>query len=201
MITTLFLDVGGVILTNGWDHNQRHLAAEAFSLDQVEMEKRHGALVDPYERDTLSLDDYLRYVVFYEKRDFSKADFIEFMYQQSRPYQEMIDWLIAIKKQYKLKLIALSNEARDVMNYRIKTYEMREWIDFFIVSCFVGMRKPDPQIYQLALDISQTDPSKIFYLDDRPLFVEIAKNFGIKGITHTNLENTKSVLLPLLNTK
>ena len=63
-ITTLLLDIGGVLLTNGWGRNSRKLAAETFSLDHDDMEERHHLTFDTYEEGKLSLDEYLNRVVF-----------------------------------------------------------------------------------------------------------------------------------------
>ena len=85
-ITTLFLDIGGVLLTNGWDRNIRIRAAEKFGLDQDEMNERHHLTFDTYEEGKLSLDEYLHRVVFYQDRSFSPEEFKAFMYAQSQPF-------------------------------------------------------------------------------------------------------------------
>ncbi|MGZ3535999.1 MAG: HAD family phosphatase, partial [Thermodesulfobacteriota bacterium] len=84
--TALFLDVGGVLLTNGWDRSMRKLAAEAFGLDGNEVDDRHHLTFDTYELGKLTLDEYLGRMVFYKERRFSKEEFKEFMFAQSRPF-------------------------------------------------------------------------------------------------------------------
>lgn len=189
-ITTLFLDVGGVLLTNGWDHNSRKLAAKLYNLDFDEMEGRHQLIVDTYELGKLNMKEYLDYVVFYQKRSFTRSQFQKFMFAQSKPYPEMIELIQQLKVQYKLKTAIVSNEARELNSYRIQRFKLGNFVDFFISSCLVHLRKPDAEIYSLALDIAQVPASQVVYIDDRPLFVSIATNLGMKGICHTDYKST-----------
>ena len=87
-ITTLFLDIGGVLLTNGWDHNIRRRAADKFGLNYEEMNERHHLTFDTYEQGKLSLNDYLDRIVFYQDRSFSREEFTAFMYAQSLPFRK-----------------------------------------------------------------------------------------------------------------
>jgi putative hydrolase of the HAD superfamily len=193
-IATLFLDIGGVLLTNGWDHNIRTRAAENFSLDYEEMNERHHLTFDTYEEGKLSLDEYLNRVVFYEKRSFSREEFKAFMYAQSQPFPEMIELVGGLKSQYGLEVAAVSNEGRELTMYRVQQYNLGAVIDFFISSCFVHYRKPDEDIYRIALDIAQVRPERVVYIDDRAMFVEVAESMGINGIIHTAYETTRKAL-------
>lgn len=193
-ITTLFLDIGGVLLTNGWDHQMRQEAAEIFNLDNEEMSERHHLTFDTYEEGKLSLDEYLKRVVFYRKRPFSPEEFKAFMFAQSQAYSEMIELVRGLKARYQLRVAAISNEGRELTVYRIQKFELKTFMDFFISSCFVHYRKPDEDIYRIALDIAQVLPEKVVYIDDRAMFVEVAQSLGIRGIHHTNYEATKTDL-------
>jgi putative hydrolase of the HAD superfamily len=193
-ITTLFLDIGGVLLTNGWDHNIRTRAAEKFNLDYEEMNERHHLTFDTYEEGKLSLDKYLNRVVFYQKRSFSREEFKAFMYAQSQPFPEMIELMRRLKTQYGLEVAAVSNEGRELTMYRVQQYNLGAVIDFFISSCFVHYRKPDEDIYRIALDIAQVRPERVVYIDDRAMFVEVAQSLGIGGIIHTAYETTRTAL-------
>lgn len=193
-ITTLFLDIGGVLLTNGWDRQSRQLAAQAFHLDYDDLEERHHLTYDTYEEGKISLDDYLQRVVFCQPRPFSVDEFKDFMFNRSQPLPEMINLIRSLKAHYHLKTIAVSNEGREVNAYRIHTFGLDVLIDTFVSSCFVHYRKPDPDIYRIALDISQSRPKQVAYIDDRPLFVEIANSLGIHGILHLDLATTRSKL-------
>jgi len=196
-ITTLFLDIGGVLLTNGWDRASRHLAADKFRLDFAEMDERHHLTFDTYEEGKLSLDEYLRRVVFYEKRPFTRQTFKQFMFDQSRPFPDMIELMTKLKVQHGLKLVAVSNEGRELTEYRIKQFNLDRIIEIFIVSSFVHIRKPDADIYRLALDVAQAQPQQAVYIDDRAMLIEVARGQGIHGIHHTSRPTTQLALLEL----
>src|ERR1043165_989424 len=193
-ITTLFLDIGGVLLTNGWDHNSRKRAAETFGLDYDEMSERHHLTFDTYEEGKLSLDEYLKRVVFYQDRSFSREEFKKFMYAQSKPYPDMIKLIQGLKSQYGLQVAAVSNEGRELTIYRVQQFELGTFVDFFISSCFVHYRKPDEDIFRMALDVSQARADQVVYIDDRGLFVEVAREVGLTGIIHTDYEATRKSL-------
>ncbi len=193
-ITTLFLDIGGVLLTNGWDRKARRLAAETFALDCDEMDERHHLTFDTYEEGKLSLEEYLTRVVFYEERPFSREEFRAFMFSQSRPFPEMIELVRHVKARHRLKVAVVSNEGRELNEHRIREFQLGTFIDFFISSSFVHYRKPDADIYRIALDIAQVEPAQVVYLEDRPMFVEVARGLGINGIVHTGCEATRREL-------
>ena len=194
VISALFLDIGGVLLTNGWDHTARRQAAQAFHLDYDELEERHHLSFDTYEEGKYSLDEYLQQVVFNLPRSFTLKDFKSFMLSRSRPFPNMLDLVQSIKSKYGIKTVAVSNEGREINAYRIQTYHLDQLIDTFVSSCYVHYRKPDPDIYHIALDISQSTPDGVIYIDDRPLFVEVAKSLGIQGIIHQDYEITRKEL-------
>ncbi len=188
-ITAFFLDIGGVLLENGWDLAKRRRAAETFALDPDEMNERHHLTFDTYEEGKLSLDEYLDRIVFYEKRSFTRDDFKAFMFRTSA-YPNMLDFARRLKSRYGLKTAVVSNEGRELAVRRIIDFNFPAFVDFFIVSSFVHLRKPDEDIYRLALDIAQVPPEKVVYLDDRAMFVEVARKLGIRGIHHTGYEST-----------
>jgi len=196
-MTALFLDVGGVLLTNGWDRGMRQRAAETFSLDLHEMEERHRLTFDTYEAGKSSLDDYLTQVVFYQERAFSRDAFKAFMLAQSQPYPEMIALIRSLKARHRLKVTAVNNEGRELNVYRVQTFRLGEFVDTFVSSCFVHVRKPDADIFRLALDLAQVLPPQVLYLDDRALFVDVARSLGIRGIHHTGYAPTQAALARL----
>jgi putative hydrolase of the HAD superfamily len=193
-IDTLFLDVGGVLLTNGWDRKARSRAAREFGLDNEEFQERHHMVFDSYEKAKFSLDDYLSLVVFHRDRPFTKEDFTEFMLERSRALPGMINLVRSLKAQYGLKTVVVSNEGRELADYRIKKFKLTEFIDSFIFSCFVQFRKPETAIFRIALDVSQADPRHVVYLDDREMFVEVAQDLGIAGIHHLGYQSTRAAL-------
>ena len=189
-ITCLFLDIGGVLLTDGWDHHARKRAASKFRLDLHEMGNRHQLNFATYEEGKLTLEEYLNRVVFYEKRPFTRAQFRRFIFAQSKPYPEMIELIAQLKVWHGLKIAVVSNEARELNAYRIRKFKLNKFVDFFISSCFVHLRKPDADMFRLALDIAQTPAQQIVYIENTPMFARIAEGLGIRSILHTDYKST-----------
>ena len=193
-ISTLFLDVGGVLLTNGWDHHARRRVAKNFKLDWAEMEERHNLNFATFEEGKLTLEEYLGRVVFYQKRPFTRAQFRRLMFAQSKPYSAMIELVAQLKVQYGLKITLVNNESREVNAYRIRKFKLDRFVDSFVSSCFVHIRKPDADIFRLALDIAQTPARQVVYIEDTPMFVQIAEGLGIRSILHTDYKSTRAKL-------
>lgn len=193
-ITALFLDIGGVLLTNGWDRHGRELAAKTFDLDLDEMEERHHLTFDTYEVGKLSLEQYLNRVVFYQKRSFTPDQFRKFMFDQSKPFPQMIELVRRLKERYGLKIAVVSNEGRELAVYRIQRFKLDALVDFFIASSFVHFRKPDADIFRIALDIAQVPAGQVAYIEDRPMFVQVAESLGIRGVHHTEYSLTVAKL-------
>jgi len=194
LITALFLDIGGVLLTDGWQHKSRRKAAVKFGLDVNEMEERHHITFDTYEEGKLTLDEYLTRVVFYQKRPFTRAMFRNFIFEQSEPYSNMIELAVRLKAGYGLKIAVVSNEARELNEYRIRKFKLDRFVDCFISSCYVHIRKPDEDIFRLALDIVQTPACEVLYIENTPMFVKIAEGLGIRSILHTDYKSTLTKL-------
>jgi len=193
-ITTLFLDIGGVLLSNGWDHIFRRRAAAHFKLDWAEMEERHALTFEAHEEGKLTFEEYLSLVVFYEKRPFTRVQFRRFMCAQSKPCPEMIELVAQLKIRHGLKIAVVSNEAREVNAYRIRKFRLDRFVDSFISSCFVHVRKPDADIFRLALDIAQAPARHVLYIENTPMFVEVAEGMGIRSILHTDYNSTRAKL-------
>jgi putative hydrolase of the HAD superfamily len=189
-ISTLFLDVGGVLLTNGWDHHARRRVAKNFKLDWAEMEERHNLNFATFEEGKLTLEEYLGRVVFYQKRPFTRAQFRRLMFAQSKPYSAMIELVAQLKVQYGLKITLVNNESREVNAYRIRKFKLDRFVDSFVSSCFVHIRKPDADIFRLALDIAQAPARQVLYIENTPMFVQIAEGLGIRSILHTDYKST-----------
>ena len=196
-ITTLFLDVGGVLLTNGWDHHARRRAAKHFKLVWSEMEERHALNFETHEEGRLAFKDYLDRVVFYQKRPFTRAQFRSFMCEQSKPCTKMLKLVVRLKARHGLKITVVSNEARELNAYRIQKFKLDGFVDTFISSCFVQLRKPDVAIFHLALDISLAPAQEIVYIENTPMFVQIAEGLGIRSILHTDYQSTCARLAAL----
>ena len=193
-VSTLFLDIGGVMLSNGWGHVSRKLASETFHLNYDDMQSRHKLTMVTYELGKLTLDEYLKRVVFYVKRDFTPDQFRDFMFSQTTPNIDMIGFIKQLKEKYKLKIAVINNEGRELNDYRIKKFQLNNFADFFISSCFVHLRKPDADIFRLALDIAQVGAEQALYIEDLQMFVDVASDLGIRSIRHKNYLSTSEAL-------
>lgn len=193
-IRILFFDVGGILLTNGWGHESRKVAAEKFGLDYEEVNALHNFIFNVYEIGKITLDEYLDTVIFNHPRDFLREDFKEFIYSQSQELPDMLAWLKEWKRDCGFRVISVNNEGKELNDYRVEKFKLHECFDAFISSCEVKMRKPDPGIFQLAMGIAQAVPSQCVYFDDRIMFVQVAQRLGIKAFQHTSFESTKKIL-------
>lgn len=196
-ITTLFLDIGGVLLTNGWDTALRKRTAEHFDIDPDVITSRHHLTYDVYEGGKMSLHDYLRSIIFFEPRPFTEKEVIRFVLEQAKPLEETITLIQKLKAVYNLRIAVVSNEGRDIATDRIERFGLKGFVDFFIVSAFVHFRKPDLDIFRLALDVAQVKPAEVAYVEDRMLHVEAATSLGIHGILHEDAETTRHRLAEL----
>ncbi len=198
----LFLDIGGVLLTNGWGHESRQAAAKKFGFDYAEMDVLHDFIFNVYEIGKISLNDYLNTAVFNHPRDFTKEDFTAFIFSQSVELPGMLQWLKEWKKNnHEVRIIAINNEGKELNDYRIKKFELHKCFDAFVSSCEVGMRKPDPGIFKLAMGIAQAAPEQCYYFDDRIMIVEAAGNTGITSFHHESFEATKEIIENLYRKK
>ena len=196
-ITTLFLDIGGVLLTNGWDTALRKQTAEHFNVDYTELDHRHRVTYDTYEEGKMSLETYLRQIIFFEPRSFTTADVQSYILEQAEPYQDTIDLVQRLKAVYGLKIAVVSNEGREIAEDRIARFQLKDFVDFFIVSAFVHFRKPDLDIYRLALDVAHVQPQQVAYIEDRPLLCEVAAELGIHSVLNRSAAETREILARL----
>jgi putative hydrolase of the HAD superfamily len=187
---TLFFDVGGVLLTNAWDTGARKRAAEAFGLDYGELQTRHEMLKTALETGRMTLDAYIHKTVFHRSRPFSPEDFQSFMYSQSQPLGggETLDWVRALAATGKYRLLTLNNESRELHEYRVRTFRLRETFTAFFTSCYLGQVKPDEAIYLNALGIAGCSRPRAIFIDDRPLNVEPAVALGLQSILFEGLD-------------
>lgn len=196
----LFSDIGGVLLSNGWGHISREAAAKKYCLGYVEMDELHHFIFNVYEIGKVTLDEYLDTVIFHQPRNFSREEFKDFIFQQSTQLPDMLPWLVEWKNAHpQIKIISINNEARELNNYRIRKFNLHDFFDAFVSSCEVGMRKPDPGIFRLALGIAQAEPHECLYFDDRPMLVAAAKKEGIHAYHHKSFEETKKIINSLIS--
>jgi putative hydrolase of the HAD superfamily len=193
-IRALFWDVGGVLLSNAWDHNERKTALEHFGLDEKEFHARHEMVVSSFERGKMSLDEYLERTVFYRDRPFSRDDFRNYVLSLSKPNNEALAFARLLAASGRYFMGTINNESRELNIYRIETFGLRDIFQLFVSSCFVGLRKPESGIYRLAIDITQKDPQQCCFIDDRALNLECAAALGMRTIQMQNVEQLRGEL-------
>jgi putative hydrolase of the HAD superfamily len=193
-ITTIFFDIGGVCLTNGWDETARQKSAKNFSLDYKEMERRHEPLSRLFEVGKLSLDEYLDEVVFHKERKFSKKEFVKFMFSLSHPFDSTTKILNELASKKKYDLATINNESRELNDFRINEFGLKKYFRCFFSSCYLGFRKPEEEIFDKALHIFHKDSGECLYIDDREENYKAAINSDINSILLDKPENLSSVL-------
>lgn len=185
-ISTILWDVGGVLLTNGWDRRQRNAVLTQFELDEDDFERRHAEVDAAWERDEIGVTEYLRHTVFYQARGFTEAEFFQSMCEQS---MVLADSAIGILRQLAASedyvLATVNNESRAMNEYRLGNFHLLDDFDAFFSSCYLRLRKPDPKIYQVAMDVLQRQPDEVAFIDDRAENVAAAASLGIHGIPYT----------------
>lgn len=196
-ITALFFDVGGVVLSNGWDRDSREAASRRFDIDESDFEKRHEEAAEAFESGRMSLDDYLSTTVFYRPRPFSREDFIAFIHARSTQNTGTIEFLGLLGRKVHLLLATLNNESLELNLYRIRTFGLTRYFDVFLSSCYLGVRKPNPEIYRLALGITQRRPEQTVFIDDRPENLVPARGVGMRAIHFQNPSQLASELKEL----
>jgi putative hydrolase of the HAD superfamily len=196
-INAIFWDVGGVLLTNAWDHTQRMAALEHFRLDEEEFHSRHEMVVSSFERGKISLDEYLDRTIFYRNRPFSRDEFREYMFSLSQPMPEVLAFARALALSGRYFMATINNESRELNLHRIEKFGLREIFRLFVSSCFVGLRKPESGIYRLAIETTQMNPEECCFIDDRALNLECAAKLGMRTIQMQNLEQLREELARL----
>lgn len=193
----LFSDIGGVLLRNGWGHESRMAAAVKFKIDYNELDILHDFIFNVWEMGKISIDDYLDTVIFNKKRNFSKMDFKDFMFRQSEQLPDMLPWMIKWKHKHEnIKVISINNEPRELNEYRVNKFKLHNLFDAFVSSCEVGMRKPDPGIFLLALGIAQANPKSVFILTTGICWLKLPKKWVFMLIIIKTLKARGRLLKP-----
>ncbi|MGA9294325.1 MAG: HAD family phosphatase [Ignavibacteriaceae bacterium] len=203
-ITTLLFDIGGVILTNGWDEVNRIEAAEYFKFDFDETERRHNEIFPEFEKGNISLNKYVEKVIFYKNRNFSREDFIKFIKSRTKPYESSIQILEKLSENGNYLMAAINNESYELNLFRINNFKLYKYFTSFFSSGFLNTRKPEPLIYKIALDVLHKTPDECLFIDDRIENIEEAAKQGIQTIHLTDVKSLHNLLLEkgiLLNNK
>jgi putative hydrolase of the HAD superfamily len=196
-IRHVFFDIGGVLATNGWDREQRRVAIDRFGLNEEEFQNRHEEMVGPLEQGQIGLEEYLDIAVFHEPREFTREEFREFIFAQSRPYEGSIAIARAVAEGCRYWVMTMNNESEELNRHRICSFGLDEFFDAFLSSCWLGLRKPAQQFYHRALGISEARPRESVFIDDRPQNLAPARALGIHTIHYQNPTQLASELRSL----
>ena len=196
-ITAIFWDVGGVLLSNAWDHEERKQTLQHFHLDEVEFQSRHEMLVSSFERGKITLEQYLERTIFYRPRSFTLEAFRQYMLSLSQPRADALQLARDLSRSCKYRMSTINNESKELNLYRIQTFGLREIFSLFVSSCFVGLRKPEDGIYHLALEMTQRPPEESCFIDDRPLNLDSAARLGMHVIQMMNAAQLRQDLQKL----
>jgi putative hydrolase of the HAD superfamily len=193
-VRTLFFDLGGVLLSNGWDTGSRKKAAEVFGLDYQEFQTRHEMLKTAFETGRLSLDAYIRKAVFHRQRAFSPEDFKAFMFSRSVVLGDTLEWVHALSRSGKCRLYTLNNESRELHEHRVREFSLDRIFAGFLVSCYLGQAKPDEEIYLNSLGIAACERHDALFIDDRALNIEPALALGLNAVLFEGLDSLRDAL-------
>lgn len=197
MIRAIFWDIGGVLLSNAWDHTERAEALHHFQLDEKGFHDRHEMVVSSFERGKITLDEYLDRTVFYRPRPFTRESFREYMFALSKPVPKVLEFAQDLADSGKYLMGTINNESRELNYYRIEQFGLRKLFRVFVSSCFVGYRKPERDIYRLALEITQIPAEQCCFIDDRALNLECAAKLGMKTIEMHQVDQLREELAKL----
>lgn len=193
----IFWDVGGVLLTNAWDHTERSKALQQFQLDEEEFHDRHEMVVSSFERGKITLDEYLDRTIFYRPRTFTREAFRALMFSLSSPFPDVLKFAQSLANSGKYVMGTINNESRELNDFRIETFGLRNIFRVFVSSCYVGLRKPESDIYRLALELTQIPAGQCCFIDDRALNLECAAKLGMHTIQMQSLDQLRSALQKL----
>lgn len=193
-ITAVFWDVGGVILSNGWDRSAREQAARQFGFDGEDFPERHELANPAFEMGQITLDEYLGRTVFHRSRSFTLAQVKEFIFAQSRSYPDSRAILDELARSGRYFLATINNEGLELNAYRIQQFGLRRDFSAFFSSCFLGARKPEEAIYRIALQVTQRAPEECVFIDDRPLNLESPRLLGMRTVHYQDAAQLRGEL-------
>jgi putative hydrolase of the HAD superfamily len=193
-ITHVFFDIGGVLGTNGWDRNDRREASTHFGLDHDDYKARHDEVIAAFEEGSLTLDEYLERTVFTRPRSFTPDDFKRFIYQQSRPNHDSIALARELAATKSVRMCVASNESEELSRYRIRLFGLTHIFDTFLASCWIGVRKPEPNFFERCLEITAARGEQSIFIDDREENIAAADAFGFKVILFQSAEQLRRAL-------
>jgi HAD superfamily hydrolase (TIGR01509 family) len=200
-IKTIFWDIGGVLLTNGWDKDQRSRVLMQLGVDVPDYELRHDAANFFWERGLSTANEFFRKTVFHPdqpSRNFTYDDlWLQVCAESKVLHPGCFNILAALNDSKQYKVATLNNESRELDEYRLDTFHLRHYFDFFLCSGYVREMKPHPDIYRAAIEISGTPAPQTVFIDDKQENCDAAAAFGMNTIRFQSPEQLSSALAQL----
>lgn len=195
----IFFDIGGVLGSNGWDREQRSRAVEQFGLTADDFQCRHEEVVGEWEEGRITIDEYLDIAVFHCQREFTRRQFVDFMFAQSVPNEPVVGFARELTRESRFTLMTLNNEADELNRHRIQKFGISDVFEAFLSSCWLGVRKPTQRFFSRALAIAQADPATSLFIDDREQNIAPARVLGMGTILFKSAEQLRSELERVLH--
>jgi putative hydrolase of the HAD superfamily len=196
-IELVLFDIGGVLGSNGWDREQRTAAIEQFGLDPEDFQYRHEETVGALEAGQISLDEYLDVTVCSAHPHVSRDEFKRFMFGLSTPWPASIQVARDLAATGRARLATLNNECEALNVYRLEHFGLHPIFPTFFTSCWLGVRKPTREIYHRVLGMTQAEPAKTVFIDDRPQNLAPAQSLGMKTILFRDADSLRKDLVSL----
>jgi HAD superfamily hydrolase (TIGR01509 family) len=196
-IRTLFWDIGGVVLTNGWDIDQRTKVLSRLGVDLEAYEEVHERANYYWERGLITAKEFFAQTVLNPnpKLDLTFDIVWKQVCAQSKVlHPECLDILAELKRQGRYRLATLNNESRELNGHRLDAFKLRSLFDYFICSGYVHEMKPLPGVYRSAIDISGFEARTALFIDDKEENCESAKVLGMQTIWFKNPEQLCTAL-------
>jgi putative hydrolase of the HAD superfamily len=92
------------------------------------------------------------------------------------------------------RLATLNNESRELNDFRVQAFGLRDYFDFFICSGYAGEMKPGRAIYRTALEVSGAPAAETLFIDDKQENCEVARALGMQAIHFTSPAALRSSL-------
>lgn len=182
MIRHVFVDIGGVLGTNGWDREQRQHAVETFKLDKKDFEFRHQEIVGAWEEGRMSMEEYMDLAVFHCPREFSRDQFRDFVFAQSQPFPESIAAVRDLAQRRLHIVMTLNNESAELNRHRIAHFGLDPFFVAFLSSCWLSARKPTQAFFSRAFAVANANPADSILIDDREQNIVRAQELGMQTI-------------------
>ncbi len=196
-IELILCDVGGVLGTNGWDHDERIAASRKFGFDPDEFERRHEEAVDTWETGDMTMNEYLDFTLFNVPRSFARDDVIMFMRAQSVPHPDTLRLMQNLAAKRRWRMMTLNNESAELNAYRIDLFGLAPIFSAFLTSAYVAAQKPHGIFYDRALRIAYATPDRTVFIDDRPPNLLPAAERGLHTVHATGTDSIRAGLAAL----